>query len=47
MWTEQAYIFLLSKVDETKPTIPLNVSDPLQRGPQLNAGQKNTALHVA
>lgn len=47
MWTEQAYIFLLSKVNETKPTIPLNVSDPLQRGPQPNAGQKNTALHVA
>lgn len=45
MWPEQAYIFLLSKVIETKPTIPLNVSDPLQRGP--NAWQKNTALHVA
>lgn len=45
MWPEQAYIFLLSKVIETKPTIPLNVSDPLQHG--LNAWQKNTALHVA
>lgn len=45
MWPEQAYVFLLSKVIETKATIPLNVSDPLQHGP--NACQKNTALHVA
>lgn len=47
MWAVQAYIFLSSKVIETKPTIPLNVSDPLQHGPQPNAWQKNTALHVA
>lgn len=47
MWPEQAYIFPSSKVTETKPTIPLNVSDPLQHGPQPNARQKNTALHVA
>lgn len=44
-WPEPAYSFLLSKVIETKPTIPLNVSDPLQHGP--DAWQKNTALHVA
>lgn len=29
MWPEQAYIFLLSKVIETKPTIPLSVLDLL------------------
>lgn len=45
MWPEQAYIFLMSKVIETKPTIPWNVSDPLQRG--TNARRKNTALQVA
>lgn len=47
MWPEQAYIFPLSKVVETKPTIPLNVSDLLQRGPALHVAWLLSATQIA